>query len=183
MIVEAVQPLREGFPVPAQAQLHCSHRNGLDPGHQAHCRFPVFGLAGSEAKAALAYGYRRNAVPAGHGGVGFPVELEIIVSVQVDSPRSDDAAGGVQLLVGRSLDSPADHGDFAVLDCDVPAESRHSSGAVDNRTVAYNFVVFRHNFPSLSWRFGVVITLPNSNTPVKPVIPSPRACRGVSCIR
>ena len=105
------------------------------------------------------------------------------MGVQVDSPGSDDTVRGVQLLLGRSLDSAADHGNFAVFDCDVPAESRRSSSAVDNRTVANNFVVFRHTFPSLSWRFGVVLTLPNSNTPVKTWIPFPRAYRGVNYSR
>ena len=123
IVVEAVHPLGEGFPVPAEAQLHGPEGDGLDPGHEAHGGLAVLGAAGSEAEAALPDGDGGDAVPAGHGGVRLPVELEVVVGVKVDGPWCDDAAGGVQFLVGGSLDTPADHGDLAVLDGEVASES------------------------------------------------------------
>ena len=148
MAVQTVHPLREALPVPAQAQLHGAHGNRLNPGHQAHGRFPVFGFARSKAEAALADGDRGHAVPAGHGGVGFPVELEVVVGVQINGSRGHYAARGVQFLGSGALDVAADHGDLAVLYGDIAPECRSPACAVDNRTVANNLVEIRHYSPS-----------------------------------
>ena len=100
--------------------------------------------ASPAVKAALADRDRGHAVPARHRGIRIPVQLQIIVVVQVDSPRSDDASGGVQLFHRRRLDASADHGDLSVLDRHIAPIGRYPSRPIHNRAVPDDQVVFGH---------------------------------------
>ena len=65
LAVQAVEVLREGDPVPAQAGAHGVHRDGLDAAHHLHVGLAVLRAGGREAEAALPDRQRRDPVPAG----------------------------------------------------------------------------------------------------------------------
>src|SRR5215831_18886201 len=88
----------------------------FDSGHEAHRRLATVRFAGSKAEAALADGYRGDPMPARHGGVGLPIQLEVVMGMQINGPRSDDASSRVQLLGGGRPNPAADHRDLSLLD-------------------------------------------------------------------
>ena len=92
---QALEPLGKRDPVPAQPQFHRMEGDRFDSGHEAHRRLAVFRLAGSKAEAALADGHRGDPMPARHGRIGLPIQLEVVMGMQINGPRSDDASGRV----------------------------------------------------------------------------------------
>ena len=64
--------------------------------------------------------------------------------MQVDSPRGDDASGGIHLLHRRRLDASADHGDLSVLDRHIAPIGRDPSRPIHNRAVPDDQVVLGH---------------------------------------
>ena len=90
--VEAVEVLGVGLPVPAHAGAHGVEGNGLDAVHHPHVEVAVFGAGGREAEAALADADGRLAEPAVEGSVGVPIQLGVVVGVQVNGAGGDDAA-------------------------------------------------------------------------------------------
>ena len=148
LLVEAVHVFREGFPVPAHSLAHGLQRDGLDAVHHPHIEVPVFGAGGSEAEAALADGERRNTKPAGQRGIGVPVELGIVVGVQVYGARGHDAAAGVQFFYAATVDATANHRHPAVLDANVGADAGDAS-AVNDGAAAYYQVKLWHFIASI----------------------------------
>ena len=145
--VEAVHVFRESLPVPAHSLTHGLQGNRLDAVHHAHVQVPVVGTGRRESESALANGQGGDSEPSGQGGVWVPVELGIIVGVQVYGARGDDAAAGVQLLGSPAVDASADHGHAAILDSNVGTNAGHSR-PVDNGTPADYQVIFRHTSSS-----------------------------------
>src|SRR5439155_1144981 len=79
----------------------------------------VLGAAGREAEAALPDGERRHAVPARERAVRVPVELGVVVGVEIDGAGRDDAAARVELALAAPRDRPADAGDPPLRDRDI----------------------------------------------------------------
>ena len=102
---------------------------------------------GGEAEAALPDGQRGNAELARQRGVGVPVELRVIVGMQVNGTGSHDAAAGVQFLGAAGVDAPANHRHAAVLDGKVAAEPG-DSGAINHGAAADYNVKLRHTISS-----------------------------------
>ena len=65
-------------------------------------------------------------MPARNGAVGVPLDLRVVVGVQVDEAGRDDQPLGVKQLVGvGGVHSAAHLGDDAVLDSDIRLEAGH----------------------------------------------------------
>ena len=109
LLVEAVHVFREGLPVPAHSLAHGLQRDGLDAVHHPHIQVAVFRARRSEAEAALSDGQGGYAELSRQGGIGVPVELRVVVGMQVNCARGHDAAAGVQFLRAATVDAPADH--------------------------------------------------------------------------
>ena len=92
---QALEPLGKRDPVPAQPQFHRMEGDRFDSGHEAHSGLAIFWSAGGKAEAALADGHRGDPMPARHGRVGLPVQLEVVMGMQINGPRRDDASGRV----------------------------------------------------------------------------------------
>ena len=151
LAVEAVHVFREGLPVPAHSLAHGLQRDGLDAVHHPHIEVAVLRARRGETEAALAHSQRGHAELARQGGVGVPVELGIVVSVQVNGARGHDAATGVQFLCAASVDAPADHCNATVLDGKV-ATKPGNTGAVNHGAAADYDVEFWHSSASNAFR-------------------------------
>src|SRR2546428_11167194 len=98
-----------------------------------------------KAKPAVAHSDRGYSMPAGDRQVGVPMDLGIIVSVQVDTARRNDEPAGIQHLFGSAAIQAANFGDLATLDADIRLVAWHAC-PIDNRTVFNNSVEFGHDF-------------------------------------
>src|SRR6266851_985923 len=96
-----------------------------------------------ETKAAVTDRDRCHTMPASDRAVRIPVELRIIVRVQVDRTRSDDQAGSVKHFGRIGTLEPANFGNLAVLDPNVGTVARQL-GAVDNHAVLNDRVELSH---------------------------------------
>src|SRR5712691_12118671 len=122
----------------------------FDSGHEAHSGLAIFGSAGGKAEAALADSHRGDPMPARHGCVGLPVQLEVVMGMQINGPRSDDASSSVQLLGSGSPDPATDHRDLPLLDGHIAAVGGQTPSAIYNRTIPDNHVILWHVPSSLS---------------------------------
>ena len=97
-------------------------------------------------------------MPARQRAIGVPVELGIVVGVQIDGARSYDAAAGLDLFGPSGGDLPADFGYPSVLDSHVGPIPGYS-GAVYKATTTNNQVIFAHPRTSLcsSLRMGFAL--------------------------
>ena len=148
LLVKAVHVFREGLPVPAHSLAHGLQRDGLDAVHHTHIEVAVFRAGWGKPEAALADGQGGHAELARQGGVGVPVELRIVVGMQVHRAGGDDAPAGVQFLGSAPIDAPADHRHPAILDGKVGADA-WDAGAVNHGAAANYEVVFWHSFASI----------------------------------
>ena len=90
----------------------------------AHDEIGLGLAAGRQGEAAVAHQHRRHALKAGAGADRIPEDLGVHVSVAIDEARRDDAALGVERLLGGGAVDAADLGDLAVLHTDVCAITR-----------------------------------------------------------
>ena len=75
-------------------------------------------------------------MPAGDRAVGVPLDLRVVVGVQVDEAGRDDQTVGLEHLVSVGRIHPAaDLGDTTILDPHIGLELRHP-GPVDHRAAA-----------------------------------------------
>jgi hypothetical protein len=111
-LVEGVEVLREGLPVPRQTLGHHHLGDVLDPFHQLDQHLMLLGPAGGEADAAVAHDHRGDPVVGG---------LAVVVGVDVDESGGDQLAGRVDLL-GRGAVNLAHGGDAAVQNGDIADE-------------------------------------------------------------
>ena len=143
LAVQAVHVFGEGLPIPAHSQAHGLQGYGLNAVHHPHIEIAVCGPGRGESETALPHGQGRNAEPAGQGCVGIPVQLRVVVGMQVHGAGGHDAVAGVQLFGAGGVDAPADHGDAAVLDAHVGADAGQP-GAVDYGSTANYQIKLRH---------------------------------------
>ena len=80
----------------------------------------------------------------GHGGVGIPVQLQVIMVVQVNGPGGDDTSGSVYLFICRCLDAPADHSDLSLLDRYIAAIGGYSPRPIHNRAIPNYQIILGH---------------------------------------
>ena len=99
------------------------------------------GPGGRETDAAIAHDDGGNAVPARRGHFLIPGRLPVIMGVDVDEARRDDAARGINFLAARRTHR-ADDADAIPVDCDIARKGRPAA-AVDDRTAA-NHQIMRH---------------------------------------
>ena len=131
--LQRVEPLGERDPVPEHAGLHRVERDCLGAGHGEHGAVAFFGPHGGEAEAAVAKHDGGDAVPAGDRAVGVPLDLGVVVGVEVDEAGRDDQPFGVEHLVGvGGAHGAADLRHAAVFDADIGLEPGHSR-AIDHR--------------------------------------------------
>jgi hypothetical protein len=154
LAVQAVQILRKRLPVPTHAELHGAQRDCLDTVHHPHVEITIPRPGRRKAEAALTDADRGDAEPAGQRRVRIPVELGVVVRVEIDRAWSDDATPRVDLLRASRLDAATHAGDAAVLDADVGLIARHT-GTVDHRSATNDEIELGHAafLPRLSWRF------------------------------
>ena len=143
LAVQAVHVFGEGLPVPAHALAHGLQGDGLDAVHHPHVQFTVFRPGWRETETALAHRQRSDPELAGQGSVGVPVELGVVVGVEVDRSWRYDAAAGVQFLGAGAVYAPADHRHAAVFDAQIGAELGNAR-AVDDRAAANHQVKLSH---------------------------------------
>ena len=131
--VEALEVLPEALPVPVDPGFERDERHAL---HLRHHPTRVVGVA------RLQRGQREPAVAAEHRGhsverrrcrVAIPVQLRVVVRVDVDEPGRDDEPRGVEGLRGQLARELADPDDAAVLHGDVGAPRRRAQ-AVDDES-------------------------------------------------
>src|ERR1700756_1579876 len=100
--------------------------------------------------------------------VRIPMNLGIVMGVQVDIAGSHNLSGSIEHLAAIATIEPADLGDFAVFDPDVGLVAG-DAGAVDNHSVFDNGVELSHNSHLLrsAWpRIGQTSRLPGISTTV-----------------
>ena len=147
LFVQAVHVFRESLPVPSHPQPHGFQRYRFDAVHHAHIEVPIFRSGGSEAKSALTNGEGGYPEPSGQGCVGVPIELRIVVGVEVYGPRRHDTAAGVQLPGASGVDASRDHGHPPVLDPNISAEAGKSC-AIDHGSATNHQIKFWHTVTS-----------------------------------
>ena len=149
-VLQAVDEVGEGDPVPGHSLFHGVVGDGLVSGHAQHGAVPVFDAGRRKAEAAVAQSHRRDAVPAGQGAVGVPENLGVVVGVQVDEAGGHDQALGVDFPLSVAAVQPADLGDATVLDGDI-ADVAGRPGPVDDGTASDDDVVGCHWPFSSGW--------------------------------
>ena len=85
-------------------------------------------------------------MPAGDGAPSVPLDLGVVVGVQVDETRRDDEATRVEDLIGGcrlAIPEPPDLGDLPVLDRDV-GDVAWDAGAVHHGAALDDDVVLSH---------------------------------------
>ena len=125
------QVFGEGGEVPGDARLQGGDVHVLDVLQRARDQIAVLGVGGRNGEAAVAGHDRRDPVETRRGERGVPEDLGVVVGVDVDEPRGDDALAGVERAV--TLQVAAELGDAPVGDADVGAHSGRSA-PVDDRT-------------------------------------------------
>ena len=137
LLLHRVQVLREALPAPADALGERRPGDVLDTLHQLDEPLLASRLHRGEADAAVAADDGGHAVHAGRLQQAVPTDLAVVVGVDVDEARGDDAAGGIDGLRRLPLQSgvvavaATNFDDPAVLDPDVGPE-RLVPGAVDD---------------------------------------------------
>ena len=81
--------------------------------------------------------------------------------MQVDRTGSNDTSRSVQLLLGGTMNPPADHGDLAILDRYVTMKGGRTSGPIDNGTVSNYFIECWHTYSFFPLSLGAA---PNCNS-------------------
>ena len=137
LLLHRVEVLRKALPAPGDALGERGPGDVLDTLHQLDEPLLAARLHGGETDAAVAADDRRHTVHAGRLQQAVPADLAVVVGVDVDEARGDDAAGGIDRLRRLPLQSGAvavattNLDDPAVLDPDVGPE-RLVPGAVDD---------------------------------------------------
>src|SRR6266568_3013792 len=106
-------------------------------------------MHGRKPKPAVPNSHRGYPMPARNRAVGIPVQLRVVVRVQVDKPRGDYEARGIEHPRGAAAWQAANFGNLAVCDPDVGTIPWHPR-AIDNRPSPDQRIEFRHKSPP--WR-------------------------------
>ena len=146
---QRIEVIRKALPIPFEAFRQRDAGNVLHPFHQVDQRLVMLPTDGGEAYAAIAENDGRGAVPGGRRKHGIPGGLAIIVRMDVDPSRRDDAPIGLHLApawtrLAANLDDPV------AVDGDVPV-GRRRARAVDDPAAPDDDVV---HWLSRSFRDG-----------------------------
>ena len=101
-------------------------------GHREHGAVAPFRHHRREAEAAVAEHDGRDAVPAGDGAVRVPLNLRVVVGVEINEPGRDDQPVGINHPLRAGADASADAGNAPVLDPQIAPIARHPR-AIHNR--------------------------------------------------
>ena len=82
-------------------------------------------------------------MPAGKGAVGIPVDLGIVMRVQVDRPRRNHAARSVKLLLSLRLEVAANFGNLAVENSKIGPIRRQPS-PINDSAITNDEVILSH---------------------------------------
>src|SRR5262244_2866170 len=96
-----------------------------------------------KTKPAVADGDRGHAVPTANRAVGIPVQLSIIVGVEINKPRGHDEPAGIDHLGRLVAVEPADLGDLAIFDANVSLVAWHPR-PIDDRAAFYDGIELWH---------------------------------------
>ena len=119
LALQVLDPLGERRPVPTQRLAHGGVGHLLGVLHHAHVALAMIRRAGREAEPAVAHGDGRAPVPARARAVGVPVQLGVVVGVEIDHARGDDASLRVDLAGRGTVTEGPDLLDAAIRDADV----------------------------------------------------------------
>ena len=133
-----VEVVGEALPTPRDAFVERGAGDVLDALHQFDEPLVTVGTNRREAHAAVAHDDGRDAVPGRRSDQRIPGDLPVVVRVDVDPPRRDEEAGGVD-LVGTPLGHLAHRHDSPFIDGDV-GHARCVAGTVDHRAASDHHV-------------------------------------------
>src|SRR5215831_16067124 len=80
----------------------------------------------SKPEPTIAERHRSNSVPAAGGAVRVPVDLRIIVGMEINKPGGHNQPAGINHLGGIAAVKAANLGDLAILDANVGTVPRHA---------------------------------------------------------
>ena len=121
--LERIEVLREGLKAPvAQAGAQRVDAHALHVLERAHDEVAVFGPGGRDRESAVAHHDGGDAVPRRTAHQPVPHDLRVVVRVDVDESRTDDAPGGVDGL-GSFGGSRTERHHLAVRDADIADEA------------------------------------------------------------
>ncbi len=126
----ASEPPRKVTPAASASALMPSTRESMSISHSRSC-----GVLGASVNPQLPVIKVVTPCHDAGAGSGIPVQLRVVVRVNVDEARCHQQAVGVDGLVGIARVDPADVDDPAVVDCDIGG-ARGRAGAVDDRAAA-----------------------------------------------
>ena len=140
---QAVHVLREGFPVNLHRHPHGLQRNRFGTGQGQHGPVGILRPQWGKTKPAIPNGDGGHTVPTADRAVRVPVQLGIIVGVQIDESRSNDLPAGINLFFGVAAADFPNLSNLTVLDTKVGLVTRHLR-PVDDRTVLNHCIELRH---------------------------------------
>ena len=142
--LKAVQELGVGLPVPGHASLHRLERHSFIAGHSEHGAVSILGSAGSETESAVSNSDAGNPMPARDRTPRVPVDLRVIVGMQIDEAgRHDQPAGIKHLRRAVRRNPPRDSLNTAVLDADV-GDVTPALQAIDDGAALEQGIELRH---------------------------------------
>jgi hypothetical protein len=133
--LDGVEVLAEVLPLPRDAFGHRRAGDVLDALHQLDQPLAAVGAGGREPDTAVAHHRGRHAVPRRRRQPLVPAGLGVVVGVDVDEPRRDEAPVGIELVASGSVDARLDRRHDAVVDGDVGVAAG-CSRSVDDEAVA-----------------------------------------------
>jgi len=151
---DRVEILREGLeaPVLAHAGLERGDAHALDLLERADDEVAMGAARRRDAEAAIAYHHRGDAVPGRDAEHAIPQDLRIVMRVDVDEARADDAPRGIDRLARILRCSPKRH-HLAAGDADITGVAR-AAGAVDDAAAGDLQVVGHAGSVSVASRLG-----------------------------
>ena len=131
--LDGVEVLGEGLEVPRDPGLQRGQAHVLDVVQRARDELAVLGPARRDREPAVAGDDARDAMPRRRRERGVPVDLRVVVRVDVDEPRGHHVPVGLE--DARAVEALADLGDATVGDGDVGPHARRTR-AVDDGAAA-----------------------------------------------
>src|SRR5262249_42925222 len=123
-------------------------RNCFDPGHRQHGTVTQVRLAWSKTEPAVPNDNGGHPMPAGHGAIRIPVDLRIVMRMQIDEPRRNNEPMCIERFLGVARFELADLGNFALFNPDI-SETAGRAGTINNRSTLDDYIEFRHGCSSL----------------------------------
>src|SRR6185369_15426058 len=85
-------------------------------------------------------------MPARHGAIRVPVDLRVVMRMQIDEPRGHNEPVGVERFLSRVRFKLADFGNLAIFNSDVSKLTRRAS-AINNCSTLNDYIKFRYDCP------------------------------------